>query len=89
MTDARTGKLFGGFLLLYALCCGVPLLITAGVVTGAALLTGSAVLIAVSAAATVGVLAVRARERTHARCCPPHQSLRAQHGRTDDSVVDR
>jgi hypothetical protein len=89
MTDARTDKLLGGFVLLHVLCCGVPLLIAAGVVTGAALLTCGAVLIAVSAApVTVGVLAVQARDRTNARCCTPHQNLRALHGRPGDSVVD-
>ncbi len=70
--DGNGGKLLAGLAVLPILCCGLPLLIGAGVFTGASALLGSGALVAVGLVALLMavVVAVRRSPRgADADCC--------------------
>lgn len=71
MDEGRRGRLVVGFVALHVLCCGLPLLLGAGVLGGAGALLGSPLLLATAVLAlVVAAVGVRARRRGKA-CCSP------------------
>lgn len=80
------GKLLAGLAVLPILCCGLPLLIGAGVFTGASALLGNGALVAVGLVAVLVAVAVavrRSRRAADADCCRTSDA-----SDTDRSVLD-
>lgn len=79
MAEGRGRHLVAGLVVLHLLCCGLPLLIAAGVLGGTGALTSSPALLAAGAAVLVaaGAVAVTrlrpSRSATTEACCPPAQ----------------
>ncbi len=77
MDQGRVGKLLAGFLALHVVCCGLVLLLGAGVLSSAGTLLGSPLLIA----GGLGALAVGSlrmvRRRRRAACCTPADAARS------------
>jgi hypothetical protein len=68
------GKLLLGFVVVHVLCCGLPLLIAAGVVTSAGGLLRNPVVLAVGVGLLIAAVAPalrRARAARGAECCAP------------------
>jgi hypothetical protein len=77
MGEAPGGKLLAGFLALHVVCCGLVLLVGAGVLSSTGTLLGSPLLIA----SGIGALAVGSlrvvRDRRRAPCCTPEDAARS------------
>lgn len=72
MRQGAGGRLLAGFVVLHVLCCGLPLLVASGVLSGAGALLTSPVLLtagAVVAGAAVLVALRRARRSDEPPCC--------------------
>jgi hypothetical protein len=75
MSDSRSdGKLVLGFVVLHVLCCGLPLLIAAGVVTGVGGLLRNPLVLAVGVGTLIAAVLPALRRAGATRdgeCCPP------------------
>ena len=86
----RTALAAGAFLLLPALCCGLPLLIAGGALAGLGSVLGNPWVIGAAVALLVGVVVWRVRRRTGTRagdegCCTPEPPAQDRHHPTNTS----